>query len=68
MQIAHMTKSEMDYWDWGLLGPGFLFLNQYFNCFLPEHWVLWIALLWGTIDLLRYCSQVCGDNRGLLPI
>lgn len=61
-QIAHMTKSEMDYWDWGLLGPSFLFLNQYFNCFVPEHWVLWLATVWGTIDLMRYCSQVGNDG------
>lgn len=73
-QIAHMTKSEMDYWDWGLLGPSFLFLNQYFNCFLPEHWVLWIAFIWGTVDLMRYCSQVSEQhiptkqNRILIPI
>ncbi|KAH8319897.1 hypothetical protein KR074_008948, partial [Drosophila pseudoananassae] len=57
--IAHMTKSEMDYLDWSLLGPGMLFLNQYFNCILPEIWLLWFTLIWGTQDLLRYCAQVC---------
>uniref|UniRef100_A0A1B0BYV1 Uncharacterized protein n=1 Tax=Glossina palpalis gambiensis TaxID=67801 RepID=A0A1B0BYV1_9MUSC len=30
--IAHLTKDEMEYLDWPLLGPGLLFLNQYFNC------------------------------------
>lgn len=48
----------MGYSDWGLLGPLCLFLNQYFNNFLPEHFVLWMALCWCTIDMLRYCSQV----------
>lgn len=57
--IAHMTRSEMEYLDWGLLGPLLLFLNQYFNCFLPEIYVLWFALIWGTQDLFRYCVQVC---------
>ncbi|XP_034476563.1 cholinephosphotransferase 1 isoform X4 [Drosophila innubila] len=57
--IAHMTKAEMEYLDWSLLGPTLLFLNQYFNCILPEIWLLWFALAWGTQDLLRYCSQVC---------
>ncbi|XP_016990959.1 cholinephosphotransferase 1 isoform X2 [Drosophila rhopaloa] len=57
--IAHMTKSEMDYLDWSLLGPSLLFLNQYFNCIVPEIWLLWFTLIWGTQDLLRYCSQVC---------
>ncbi|XP_068145309.1 cholinephosphotransferase 1 isoform X1 [Drosophila tropicalis] len=57
--IAHMTKSEMEYLDWSLLGPSLLFLNQYFNCIVPEIWLLWFTLIWGTQDLLRYCSQVC---------
>jgi len=54
-----MTKSEMEYLDWSLLGPSLLFLNQYFNCIVPEIWLLWFTLIWGTQDLLRYCSQVC---------
>lgn len=58
--VAHMTKSEMHYLDWGLLGPLLLFLNQYFNNFLPERLVLWFALIWGAIDMVRYCIQVRG--------
>ncbi|XP_017081570.1 cholinephosphotransferase 1 isoform X2 [Drosophila eugracilis] len=57
--IAHMTKSEMDYLDWSLLGPSLMFLNQYFNCIVPEIWLLWFTLIWGTQDLLRYCAAVC---------
>ncbi|KAM7344519.1 choline/ethanolaminephosphotransferase 1 bbc isoform 4-T4 [Cochliomyia hominivorax] len=57
--IAHMTKAEMEYLDWGLLGPALLFLNQYFNCVVPEIWLLWFTLVWGTQDLIRYCAQVC---------
>lgn len=53
-----MTKSEMGYLDAGLMGPLLLFLNQYFNYFLPEYCVLWIAMIWCTMDLMRYCSQV----------
>lgn len=49
----------MEYLDWSLLGPGLLFLNQYFNCVVPEIWLLWFTLIWGTQDLVRYCSQVC---------
>lgn len=56
--VAHMTKSEMEYFDWGLMGPLFLFLNQYFNNFFPEYYVLWGAMIWCTFDLCRYCSQV----------
>lgn len=40
-----MTKSEMDYMDWSLLGPTMLFLNQYFNTFVPEYYVLWLCMV-----------------------
>ncbi|XP_049294120.1 cholinephosphotransferase 1 isoform X4 [Anopheles funestus] len=66
--VAHMTKSEMEYLDWGLIGPLCLFLNQYFNSFLPEYYVLWFCLLWCTIDLIRYCGQVCLEICDYLKI
>ncbi|XP_050504114.1 choline/ethanolaminephosphotransferase 1 isoform X5 [Diabrotica virgifera virgifera] len=59
--VAHMTKSEMDYMDWSLMGPAMLFLNQYFNTFINEYYVLWLCLIWVAIDLLRYCSQICHE-------
>ncbi|CAG9863193.1 unnamed protein product [Phyllotreta striolata] len=59
--VAHMTKSEMDYMDWSLLGPTMLFLNQYFNTYINEYYVLWLCLIWVTVDLLRYCSQICQE-------
>lgn len=58
LQIAHMSKSEMGYTDFGLFGPVLLFLNQYFNNFLPEVFVLYLACIWCTYDLLIYCYQV----------
>lgn len=57
--VAHMSKSEMSYFDSGLLGPMILFLNQYFNEFFSEYYVLWIAFLWVAFDLCWYCSHVC---------
>jgi hypothetical protein len=56
-----MTKSEMDYMDWSLLGPTMLFLNQYFNTFVKEHYILWLCMLWVVVDLLRYCYQICTE-------
>lgn len=53
-----MTKSEMGYTDCGHIGPLLLFLNQYFNNFMPEIFVLWIALIYCTYDLFIYCAQV----------
>ncbi|XP_053688000.1 cholinephosphotransferase 1 isoform X2 [Sabethes cyaneus] len=66
--VAHMTKSEMEYLDWGLIGPLCLFLNQYFNSFLPEYYLLWFALLWCSVDLVRYCGQVCLEICAYLKI
>lgn len=40
-----MTKSEILLQDTAFIGPGLLFLNQYFNCFIDEYIVLWIALV-----------------------
>lgn len=66
--VAHMTKSEMDYTDVSLLGPTMLFLNQYFNTFITEHYVLWLCLIWVTIDLIRYCMQICTEICDYLHI
>lgn len=44
----------MDYMDWSLLGPAMLFLNQYFNTFIPEYYVLWICLV-NNYFLVFYC-------------
>lgn len=57
--VAHMSKSEMNYFDSGLMGPLILFLNQYFNEFISEYYVLWAAFLWVTFDLCWYCWHVC---------
>lgn len=66
--VAHMTKSEMDYYDWSLLGPAMLFLNQYFNHALPEYYVLWLCTIWVCVDLIRYCGQICLEICGHLRI
>jgi hypothetical protein len=57
--VAHMSKSAMNYLDSGLAGILFLFLNQYFNEFVNEYFVLWLAIIWVTFDLCWYCINVC---------
>lgn len=57
--VAHMSKSDMSVFDHGLWGPAALFINQYFSEFLPEYFVLWMAFIWCSMDLVLYCSQVC---------
>ncbi|XP_075065384.1 cholinephosphotransferase 1 isoform X1 [Mixophyes fleayi] len=57
--LAHMTKSEIYLHDTAFIGPGLLFLNQYFNSFIDEYIVLWLALVISLFELLRYCIGVC---------
>ncbi|XP_060530196.1 choline/ethanolaminephosphotransferase 1 isoform X8 [Cylas formicarius] len=59
--VAHMTKSEMHMWDYSLVGPAMLFFNQYFNTFINEYIILWLALVWVTLDLVVYCYRVCQE-------
>ncbi|XP_044255895.1 choline/ethanolaminephosphotransferase 1 isoform X5 [Tribolium madens] len=66
--VAHMTKSEMDYMDWSLLGPAMLFLNQYFNTFIREYYILWLCMIWVIVDLLRYCYQICQEICDFLHV
>uniref|UniRef100_A0A3Q3D8I3 Cholinephosphotransferase 1 n=1 Tax=Hippocampus comes TaxID=109280 RepID=A0A3Q3D8I3_HIPCM len=64
--VAHMTKSELHLPDTAFIGPGLLFLNQYFNSFVDEYIVLWIVL--SLVDLTRYCTGVCHQIAGHLRI
>ncbi|TRY57855.1 hypothetical protein DNTS_017653 [Danionella cerebrum] len=57
--VAHMTKSELHLHDTAFIGPGLLFLNQYFNSYIDEHIVLWIAMVLSLLDLVRYCTALC---------
>ncbi|KAA0711743.1 Choline/ethanolaminephosphotransferase 1 [Triplophysa tibetana] len=66
--VAHMTKSEMHLYDVAFLGPGLLFLDQYFNSFIDEYLVLWISLILSLLDLVRYCFSVCNEIAAHLHI
>ncbi|KAL4658638.1 choline/ethanolaminephosphotransferase 1-like isoform X1 [Arapaima gigas] len=66
--VAHMTKSEMHLHDMALLGPGLLFLDQYFNSFIDELLVLWVALVLSGIEMARYCISVCDQIASHLNI
>ncbi|XP_042320211.1 choline/ethanolaminephosphotransferase 1 [Sceloporus undulatus] len=66
--VAHMTKSEMHLHDTAFIGPALLFLDQYFNSFIDEYIVLWIAMIFSLFDLLRYCVSVCNQIASHLHI
>ena len=55
-----MTKSEMHLHDTAFIGPALLFLDQYFNSFIDEYIVLWIALVsMGSLCLLATIASIC---------
>lgn len=53
-----MTKSELHLPDTAFIGPSLLFLNQYFNNFIDEHIVLWIAMVSTRHTLSRFTSFI----------
>ncbi|VDM17510.1 unnamed protein product [Hydatigera taeniaeformis] len=58
-EVDHMSKSEMTLADSVLIGPFALFFNQYFNCPIPESFVLWCCCILAVADVLLYSSNVC---------
>lgn len=57
--VAHMSKSEMQRSDAAFVAPLLLVINQYFNSFFSEHFLLWGALVLSASDLVCYCTSVC---------
>lgn len=58
-----MTKSEMNLHDLAFLGPGLLFLDQYFNSFIDEYLVLWIALV-SRVEPAGFAGSTEGTFHG----
>lgn len=52
-----MTKNELDYLDTALVGPAMLFLNQYFNFFFNEYYVLWACLV-SFSEIVNFSSNL----------
>ncbi|NWW38773.1 CHPT1 Cholinephosphotransferase, partial [Panurus biarmicus] len=59
VRFFFFSKFEVSLQDSAFIGPGLLFLDQYFNSFIDEYIVLWIALFISLFDMLRYASGVC---------
>lgn len=66
--VAHMCKGEISNKDASQLAPLALFLNQYFNTFISEGPLLWLALVWVTMDLIWYCTKVCLEICSFLDV
>eukprot|EP00092_Neocalanus_flemingeri_P010195 GFUD01010986.1.p1 GENE.GFUD01010986.1~~GFUD01010986.1.p1 ORF type:complete len:412 (+),score=82.52 GFUD01010986.1:65-1300(+) len=66
--VAHMCKGEISHRDAAMVAPLLLIINQYFNTFLPETFLLYISMIWVTVDLIWYCSKVCLEICNYLDV
>jgi len=66
--VAHMTKSELAFFDTIYVGPMLLMVNQYFGYLFPEYLLLWFSLIYGTLDLTKYSYKVCTEIAAHLHI
>jgi len=66
--VAHMTKSELAFFDTIYLGPILLLVNQYFGYLITEYYLLWFGLIYGTLDLTKYSCKVCTEIATYLHI
>ena len=54
--VAHMSRSELHFFDTSLFGMAVLFLNQYFGFYLNEYFLLVVCFIYSAADLLQYLS------------
>lgn len=56
--IAHMSKSELDLWDWIYVSPLVMMLNQYADFYVSELLLLKIATVYAYANLIFFCWMV----------
>lgn len=66
--VCHMSRSEISYADSSMLGLLFLILNQYFDCYINESYMLWLAFGWTIYDLIGYITSLCREVAAYLNI
>lgn len=66
--VAHMCKGEISHRDAAMVAPLLLIINQYFNTFIPETFLLYVSMIWVVIDLVWYCSKVCLEICNYLDV
>jgi len=57
--IAHMSRSELDLWDWIYLSPFAMILNQYYDYKFNEYYLLLGATIYAYISLILFCALIC---------
>ncbi|KAI3419175.1 hypothetical protein GPALN_006928 [Globodera pallida] len=66
--IAHMSKSELELWDWIYLSPFVMILNQYYDYLLDEYILLLAATAYAYLSLVIFCIFICKQFCAFLGI
>lgn len=57
--IAHMSRSGLQFWDWIYVSPLMMILNQYYDFYLNEFWLLIFATVYAYLSLIVFCTSIC---------
>ncbi|MFH4979343.1 hypothetical protein AB6A40_006052 [Gnathostoma spinigerum] len=57
--IAHMSRSELNLWDWIYLAPIGMMLNQYYDFYIDEYKLLVVATIYAYASLLLFSAMIC---------
>uniref|UniRef100_A0A0N5AXA6 diacylglycerol cholinephosphotransferase n=1 Tax=Syphacia muris TaxID=451379 RepID=A0A0N5AXA6_9BILA len=57
--IAHMSRSGLCLWDWIYLAPIAMMLNQYYDFYVDELYLLIIVTVYAYANLLLFSTIIC---------
>uniref|UniRef100_A0A915EDY2 Uncharacterized protein n=1 Tax=Ditylenchus dipsaci TaxID=166011 RepID=A0A915EDY2_9BILA len=57
--IAHMSRSELELWDWIYLSPLVMMFNQYYDFHFDEYKLLMYSTIYAYISLFVFCIFIC---------
>ncbi|KAL3070559.1 hypothetical protein niasHT_032349 [Heterodera trifolii] len=66
--IAHMSKSELELWDWVYLSPFVMILNQYYDYYFDEYTLLLASTVYAYASLITFCTFICRQFCDFLGI
>ena len=66
--IAHMSRSELEVWDWIYLSPFVMILNQYYDYVVDEYLLLLFATIYAYFSLIIFCIYICRQFCEFLQI
>ncbi|VDM41340.1 unnamed protein product [Toxocara canis] len=57
--IAHMSRSELSMWDWIYLSPILMMLNQYYDFYVNEYYLLLVTTVYAYASLILFSTMIC---------